>query len=423
MRRMTLVFFMATFVAVTAAAQQRDPASALQLVGNGEIAAYLVSGNARERITGRVSFHLATSGEEALVQGFNVVFFGVDQKLLAGDAKLDDPLGMLGFAVSQEKPQSLRYDPTSGRISGTLRMYGDASFLAQFARPVGDGKNDAFETPTLPVTTSVTIDLGIDPDQARKEPLTVAGNVQIGLKIGSTPAVRVLPFEVQLIEKQFVKIDIAPLFFIEVARKLCVQPVRLLRFSFGRFGFPFLQLTGEGLAFGQPGANTQWAKADVVFEYRDWKTIGGSSFFTLSESETSALRGKVEDDDCIEVFFVRDFNPADLFGGGATFGSGTASAQIISTDANARGGIDLTHLAHELGHVLGLRHPGAAPTASAVPASTGTLLCPSGFLNDNPRVNSQQNKDLLSNPLLRFALKLRTVGPDCTDSADCGACP
>ncbi len=110
-------------------------------------------------------------------------------------------------------------------------------------------------------------------------------------------------------------------------------------------------------------------------------------------------------------------------GGGATFGSGTASSKIISSDGNARGGIDLTHLAHELGHVLGLRHPGAAATASAVPASSGTLMCPSGYLNDNPKVNSQENKNLISNPLLTFAIKFISPGPDCINSADCGACP
>ncbi len=123
------------------------------------------------------------------------------------------------------------------------------------------------------------------------------------------------------------------------------------------------------------------------------------------------------------MFFVHDFDPQDRWGGGATWGSGTASAKIISSDGNARGGVDVTHLAHELGHVLGLRHPGDAATANAQPASTGTLMCPSGYLNDNPQINSQENEDLVSNPLLVFTLKLRSPGPDCVDSADCGACP
>ena len=65
---------------------------------------------------------------------------------------------------------------------------------------------------------------------------------------------------------------------------------------------------------------------------------------------------------------------------------------MISSDANARNGVDFTHLAHELGHVLGLRHPDAPATASAVPANTGTLMCPSGFNNDNPKVNSKETR-------------------------------
>jgi hypothetical protein len=90
--------------------------------------------------------------------------------------------------------------------------------------------------------------------------------------------------------------------------------------------------TGSGLAFGQTGAANQWNKADVVFNYRDWKTIYKSSYW-------------------------------------------------VTTNAG------------------------------------------SGFNNDNPTINSQENKDNVSNPLLKFVFKPRTVGPDCQNNADCGACP
>ena len=58
-----------------------------------------------------------------------------------------------------------------------------------------------------------------------------------------------------------------------------------------------------------------------------------------------------------------------------------------------------------------------------VPASFGTLMCGSGFGIDNPEVNSQENENLLANPLLTFSLKPRTPGPDCIDANDCGPCP
>jgi hypothetical protein len=165
-----------------------------------------------------------------------------------------------------------------------------------------------------------------------------------------------------------------------------------------------------------------------MFNIREWKEVWDGSYWVTTASssgsaEENALRAEVEDDDCIEIFFVNDFDPEDEHGGGATWGSGTATSQIISTDANARYGIDLTHLAHEVGHVLGLGHPGTAATATKTPASTGTLMCPSGFKNDNPQINSEDNADAVQNPLLVFTIKMRSAGTDCDGSADCGACP
>ena len=114
-------------------------------------------------------------------------------------------------------------------------------------------------------------------------------------------------------------------------------------------------------------------------------------------------------------------------GGGVTSSGGTESAKVISSDENADFGVDLTHLAHEFGHVLTLKHPGQGFPTAALPhrvdGSSNTLMCPSGFNNDNPQRNSQWNKDNVANPLLTFALKPWTVGPDCTDDSDCGSCP
>jgi hypothetical protein len=205
-----------------------------------------------------------------------------------------------------------------------------------------------------------------------------------------------------------------------VAKRLCVQPVRIGQITAGGFPPSFsVKFSGAGLEFGKPGAIEQWNKADVVFSWRDWMTIWSPSYMAFSQAESADLRDEVSVDDCVEVFFVDTFTPSVFWGGGATYSSGLASAKVISTDQNAAGGVDLTHLAHELGHVLSLMHPGSG---SVKDASTGTLLCPSGFNNDNPKINSEENKNLVSNPLLVFAIKIRTAGPDCVDSASCGAC-
>jgi hypothetical protein len=57
-----------------------------------------------------------------------------------------------------------------------------------------------------------------------------------------------------------------------------------------------------------------------------------------------------------------------------------------------------------------LLHPDDTATANAVPASTGTVMYGSGYLNDNPSVNSQEYANNVSNPLLQFALKIRSRG-------------
>lgn len=399
------------------------------LVATNEVAAQLSAGSVGERITGRVSFHLVTTPSEArgaqvLVRGFNIAFFGVSQEPLAGRAPVHESLGFLGFSALPGKFQSLRYDPRTRRLYGELRMFADASFLSALARPTGDSKTDVFDTPTIPVKASIMLELdGPLPDRGTEAKRMKA---KLDVRLHADPSqydkFQFPGFDVRVIEGVRVSIDLAPIFFFEAAQRVCVQPIRLLRFQW-RFPFPLVQLSGAGLAFGSPGANHEWAKGDIVFQFRDWKTILASAYWTLTSGEADSLRAEVDDDDCIEIFFVHNLSPEDQWGGGATWGSGTGSAKIISSDANARYGIDFTHLAHELGHVLGLRHPGDASTASAVPASTGTLMCPSGFKNDNPQINSQENKESLSNPLLTFALKLRSPGPDCDDSPDCGACP
>ena len=119
-------------------------------------------------------------------------------------------------------------------------------------------------------------------------------------------------------------------------------------------------------------------------------------------------------------------DPVSAHGGGATWGSGLASSQIIMSDKNGSG-LDFWPLGLELGHVMGLAHPGSgAPNASQpnlIDGSSGTLMCGSGFFADNPAINSQENKDIISNPLFTFSFKIIGALPNCTDSADCGACP
>ncbi|CAK9106590.1 CMP-sialic acid transporter (CMP-SA-Tr) (CMP-Sia-Tr) (Solute carrier family 35 member A1) [Durusdinium trenchii] len=211
---------------------------------------------------------------------------------------------------------------------------------------------------------------------------------------------------------------------------LCVQPVRIRHrdcaFKFLGICFgPTYRYTGDGLNFGRPGADAQWAKADISFTWKPWVTVidNAGKYESVTEgAEQTSLRAEYNDASCIEVFFVPKFSPSSLHGGGATWGSGTANAKIITSDEMVSCGVDQMHLAHELGHVLGLMHPGTGH-ATFADGSSGTLLCPSGWERDNPRRNSWDNKNNVVNPLLTCYMDTWDwLGMDCTSSADCGAC-
>lgn len=415
----------------------------VNLVANAELAAMLSAGGEKVRVTGRASLNLAASNSQMKdgvfqVNGFSMALFNVPQQILAGKIKVNKPSGILGFAVNAKEPQRLKYDSRSGRLTGELRGYIDADYMsALIVGPVQDDKLDLFQTATQPATIMLDLKLS-EPVKADMEQVqTLRGELDFKLRADASKYrdYQLPAFDLAIAkELPFIQIEIAPWQIFEVAKRLCIQPVRIGRikilnnFPWGPIHFTF-ELTGAGLPFGQPGANTQWAKDDVVFTYRDWKTLWKSGYWVvdtngnLTSTEQSNLMAEVSDDDCIEVFFIDEFDPVSWGGGGATWGSGTAGSKIISSDANAAGGVDFTHIAHELGHVMGLLHPNNAATANAVPASTGTLMCPSGYLNDNPMINSQENENNLSNPLLTFAIKVKSAGPDCQNSAACGACP
>ena len=202
-------------------------------------------------------------------------------------------------------------------------------------------------------------------------------------------------------------------------RKLAVQPVFL------RSGPEDLDPTGRALPEFIERSQSIWNRACVGFEFRDPQFVDNENYKVLSEAEEGGLRGLYDTDDAVEVFFVESFQPQDLHGGGITFSSGSASAQIIVADNNLdQNPASFNNLAHEFGHALSLCHPGNAiceGRAGRNPGSPGTVICPSGFDLDNPDLQSNQNAANVSNPLLRFELNVCCLRTDCTD--DCGECP
>ena len=397
------------------------------IVANADIQARLLAGRGEIQLNGRLSAYLRVPDPKRYpnmmeVRGLNIAYFGVPQEAITGIKPRGKATGVLGFAADPEKPQYLKYDPQSGMVYGTVVGQIDLPQFAELAPAIGDEKGDDFRTRSQRATMRVQFALDDKANLYDKREGVEKRRSTMDMEIATAPDydLRVSDYRIA-IERFPVDVEIGWFPVIEVAQRLCVQPVRIGQLTVSGFPPVFqFNFSGDGLAFGKPGAITQWNKADVVFEWRDWMTVWNSSYMAFSLGESAALRAEVDVDDCVEVFFVDTFTPSVFWGGGATYSSGLAGAKIISTDQNAANGIDLTHLAHELGHALSLMHPG---TGTAKDGSTGTLMCPSGFNNDNPAINSQQNKDRVSNPLLTFALKIVTAGPDCTNSATCGACP
>lgn len=81
--------------------------------------------------------------------------------------------------------------------------------------------------------------------------------------------------------------------------------------------------------------------------------MSSNAYAVVRASEEFSLRKRVDDADCIEVFFVPKFSPSNLHGGGATWGVGVEGAKVITSDEQVNcspgeDGVDLTHLAHQV---------------------------------------------------------------------------
>jgi hypothetical protein len=314
----------------------------------------------------------------------------------------------------------LRYDAKRPGISGNLAGRVGFPQLEELFPPKPDPTTDVFTIPTqeAELTIDITLERPIDMGAASARVVKAPGRLDFS---------QIAPLDNELMlprnrvngrsTRAFIEYTVIQRF--EATRTLCIQPVAI------RDDDDDDDPTGAGLDFGLPAAESEWGKADIRLSVRPWMYIENAALRVASEREMDDIRDSVSEDDCIEVFFTDEFDPNDNHGGGATYGSGTVAAKIISSDENAAGGIDLHHLAHEMGHVLSLLHPGRPEPDREwmIPASTGTLMCGSGFMNDNPEPNSQENKDNVQNPLLVASLSVRGLNVDCADSAACGRCP
>jgi hypothetical protein len=178
-------------------------------------------------------------------------------------------------------------------------------------------------------------------------------------------------------------------FFLTPRKELLIQPV----FIAGSGATP---PTGSDFYPLLARANEIWAKCCIQFRAKCPIYVDNQNYRVATQAEAIAFKNGVSVGDAIEVFMVEELDPETLWGGGATFSSGTANAKVVSGDNQLPGNDN--HMAHELGHVLGLGHPGNAGTL--VDSCPGSVMEPSGFFADNPEFQCQFNCRSASNPLL-----------------------
>lgn len=377
----------------------------------------------KQEVKGRLNLDLMTSPElleRGVIEGRDVTLalFGVDYTKIAAKRANGKNTGAIGFsAAKSDGPISFKMDRESGIISATIAGTVDNAVLSDYARESAKdprGFNDEFEVPFQRATLDLQIML--DEPLSAKAPKRAAkkkGFVSYKLNVRPSKQPQISGYTIAA-KFPFI-FDLYPYLLLEVGRDLCVQPVQILS------SFRDPDPTGDYLALGMAGSDKEWNKTDATFTVRPFKQVVNPAWKVASYGELSAIRASVEDDDCIEIFFVENHDPVDLHGGGAASGGGKATSQIVVSDAPATTGLNNTLLAHELGHVLDLKHPWYTGT-DRPPGSYGTLMCGSGWGNDNPLRNSQENKDNISNPLLKFTLKRISANVDCIDNNDCGTC-
>jgi len=229
------------------------------------------------------------------------------------------------------------------------------------------------------------------------------GNLKLGFALK--------PAEYEWVKEVRLDMVFPIIFFIAFERYLRIQPV------FIRTGRDDPSPSGWTFEPMMQSAKCIWKKCCVDFEVLDPVYVDDGAYKEIQDvyaQEVTNLRAEVTDPDAIEIFVISQWTNPDRGGGGGTWSSGTANAQIVTSDQQLavpvnKGAINRNHLAHELGHVLSLVHPGDPVTAPMTAAGTAnTVLEPSGFQADNPHAQSADNCRNIDNPLLKWRLVLRS---------------
>ena len=155
--------------------------------------------------------------------------------------------------------------------------------------------------------------------------------------------------------------------------------------------------TGSSSVLQFSEANSIWGKCCVEFQVLPAEIITNATVKISSDLDLIFNSFPLSNPNVIEVYFVD--NDLAFYGGGATQNGGSGLAKVVITDSNS-GNPHL--LAHELGHVLGGKHPGVVPMAPRWEGDSGTVLASSSSAAiPNPDKNTYHNCISVSNPAIQ----------------------
>jgi hypothetical protein len=389
------------------------------VVANAPVKAALLIGDNPLTLEGTFSLHLEVSLNElesgiVNLRGSKLVFSQVPQPALSQitSERIHAPLGIL---MQGDGGIQLKIDAEHETFRGSIPVRAYFPQIDEIFPPKffdSSGRNDY----SISRTQEGNIDLSI-----KAKPLfTLAAGTN---KMSDKPIIS-LSAQIRIKSLTFGRRTI-PDYEIEITgAELPVETAGLEQFAvIKKFGVQLVSIgegpndasaTGRGFSFGKRAIDDLWGTFGVLITVNpDWIYIDVPEWKIAGETAADAILMEVDRRmagivDFIGIVFVENFDPEGLYGGGRTIRSGMIDSRIITSDGNVDQN-DRTHLAHELGHALGLVHPDEKD-ATLRTATAGTLMEPSGWQAQNPYLNSQENADNVRSGT--FGIMERALLPD-----------